>query len=107
MGGGGGSVKYFQKLLLCKLYKHSSCPPECWIIFVLLFQRTFREIMFLQEFGDHPNVIKLHNVIKAENDKDIYLVFEFMGMGKASYVSFGSVLNQCGTCIMILTLILY
>ena len=35
--------------------------------------------MFLQEFGDHPNVIKLHNVIKAENDKDIYLVFEFMG----------------------------
>ena len=63
--------------------------------------------MFLQEFGDHPNVIKLHNVIKAENDKDIYLVFEFMGMGKASYVSFGSVLNQCGTCITILTLILY
>ena len=42
-------------------------------------QRTFREIMFLQEFGDHPNIIKLHNVIKAENDKDIYLVFEFMG----------------------------
>lgn len=35
--------------------------------------------MFLQEFGDHPNVIKLHNVIRAENDKDIYLVFEFMG----------------------------
>ena len=35
--------------------------------------------MFLQDFGDHPNVIKLHNVIKADNDKDIYLVFEFMG----------------------------
>jgi mitogen-activated protein kinase 15 len=43
-------------------------------------QRTFREIMFLQDFGDHPSIIKLHNVIKAENDKDIYLVFEFMGM---------------------------
>jgi len=42
-------------------------------------QRTFREIMFLQEFGDHPNIIRLHNVVKAENDKDIYLVFEFMG----------------------------
>ena len=42
-------------------------------------QRTFREIMFLQEFGDHPNIVKLHNVIRAENDKDIYLVFEFMG----------------------------
>ena len=35
--------------------------------------------MFLQEFGDHPNIVKLHNVMKAENDKDIYLVFEFMG----------------------------
>jgi len=43
-------------------------------------QRTFREIMLLQEFGDHPNVIRLHNVVKAENDKDIYLVFEFMGL---------------------------
>lgn len=35
--------------------------------------------MFLQEFGDHPNVIRLFNVLRAENDKDIYLVFEFMG----------------------------
>ena len=35
--------------------------------------------MFLQEFGEHPNIIKLLNVIKADNDKDIYLVFEYMG----------------------------
>jgi len=41
-------------------------------------QRTFREICFLQEFGSHDNVIKLLNVVKADNDKDIYLVFEFM-----------------------------
>ncbi|VDM26670.1 unnamed protein product, partial [Toxocara canis] len=41
-------------------------------------QRTFREIMFLQEFGRHPNIIKLFNILKAENDRDIYLVFEFM-----------------------------
>ncbi|XP_062846558.1 mitogen-activated protein kinase 15 [Trichomycterus rosablanca] len=41
-------------------------------------QRTFREIMFLQEFGDHQNIIKLLNVIRAQNDKDIYLVFEYM-----------------------------
>lgn len=32
-----------------------------------------------QEFGTHENVIKLLNVIKADNDKDIYLVFEYMG----------------------------
>eukprot|EP01121_Diplochlamys_sp_Union-15-3_P015179 TRINITY_DN495_c0_g2_i1.p1 TRINITY_DN495_c0_g2~~TRINITY_DN495_c0_g2_i1.p1 ORF type:complete len:278 (-),score=22.71 TRINITY_DN495_c0_g2_i1:3-836(-) len=41
-------------------------------------QRTFREIMFLQELSDHDNIIKLYDVYKAENDKDIYLVFAFM-----------------------------
>ncbi|ETN75963.1 kinase domain protein [Necator americanus] len=41
-------------------------------------QRTFREVMFLQEFGRHPNVIKLFNIHKADNDRDIYLVFEYM-----------------------------
>ncbi|XP_065889515.1 extracellular signal-regulated kinase 2-like isoform X2 [Dysidea avara] len=34
--------------------------------------------MFLQAFSSHENVIKLLNVIKADNDYDIYLVFEFM-----------------------------
>ena len=42
-------------------------------------QRTFREILFLQAFSCHDNVVQLLNVIKANNDKDIYLVFEFMG----------------------------
>ena len=62
-------------------------------------QRTFREIMFLQEcaveyccyciwfwlifwvhqeLNNHENIIKLWNVLKADNDRDIYLVFEFM-----------------------------
>ena len=41
-------------------------------------QRTFREIMLLQELYGHENIIKLLNVIKAENNKDIYLVFEYM-----------------------------
>lgn len=41
-------------------------------------QRTFREIMFLQELRDHQNIIRLTNVLKAENDRDIYLVFEYM-----------------------------
>lgn len=40
-------------------------------------QRTFREVMFLQSLK-HDNVIKLVNVHRADNDKDIYLVFEFM-----------------------------
>ena len=42
-------------------------------------QRTFREIVFLLEFSAHPNVIRLLNVLKAENNKDIYLVFQYMG----------------------------
>ena len=42
-------------------------------------QRTFREIMFLQAFGSHPNIIMLINVHKARNNQDIYLVFEYMG----------------------------
>ena len=34
--------------------------------------------MLLQELNNHENIIRLLNVIKAENDKDIYLVFEYM-----------------------------
>merc|ERR1719261_626173 len=44
-------------------------------------QRTFREIMYLSALSSpspHPNIIRLQNFIKAENDKDIYLVFDFM-----------------------------
>lgn len=40
-------------------------------------QRTYREIMFLLELK-HPNIIILEDIIKAENGKDIYLVFEHM-----------------------------
>jgi len=41
-------------------------------------QRTFREIIFLQALSDHENIVTLLDVINARNDKDIYLVFEFM-----------------------------
>jgi len=41
-------------------------------------QRTFREIMYLQEMTGHDNIIRLGNVLKADNDRDIYLVFEYM-----------------------------
>ncbi|CBZ38516.1 protein kinase, putative [Leishmania donovani] len=40
-------------------------------------QRTFREIMFLHRLH-HPNIIKLLHVHRAFNDRDIYLVFEYM-----------------------------
>ncbi|ELP93442.1 mitogen-activated protein kinase, putative [Entamoeba invadens IP1] len=40
-------------------------------------QRTFREIMYLQRM-DHENIIRLDYVMKADNNKDIYLMFEYM-----------------------------
>tara|TARA_B110000208_G_C11476637_1_gene324206 strand:+ start:166 stop:576 length:411 start_codon:yes stop_codon:yes gene_type:complete len=42
-------------------------------------QRTYREIQYLQQLAGHPNIVRLRNVLKAENDRDIYLVFDFMG----------------------------
>jgi len=42
-------------------------------------QRTFREVMYLQELAGHENIIRLQNIVRAENDRDIYLVFEYMG----------------------------
>jgi len=41
-------------------------------------QRTFREIMYLQKLCGHDNLIRLLNVIRADNDSDIYLTFDFM-----------------------------
>ena len=37
-------------------------------------QRTFREVMFLQEMKGHEHIVSLVNVHKADNDRDIYLV---------------------------------
>lgn len=41
-------------------------------------QRTFREIMFLQELNGHENIVRLLNVLKAENDQDIYLICDYV-----------------------------
>ena len=41
-------------------------------------QRTYREIMYLQLLSGHENIIRLQHVIKAEDDKDIYLTFDHM-----------------------------
>ena len=64
------------ELLFCCCCFHSQNATDA--------QRTFREIMFLQELnslnGGHDNVVRLLNVLKADNDRDIYLVFEYMGM---------------------------
>ncbi|KAM9340055.1 mitogen-activated protein kinase 15 [Symphorus nematophorus] len=57
-------------------------------------QRTFREIMFLQEFGDHSNIVKLLNVVRAQNDKDIYLIFEYMDTDLHAVIKKGTLLKD-------------
>jgi len=56
-------------------------------------QRTFREIVFLKEFGSHPNIIQLLNVHRAANDKDLYLVFEFMETDLHHVIKKGNILK--------------
>lgn len=34
--------------------------------------------MFLQELAGHANIVTLFTIIRAENNKDLYLVFDFM-----------------------------
>jgi len=43
-------------------------------------QRTWREIVYLEALSKkgHENIVRLDEVMKADNDKDIYLVFEYM-----------------------------
>jgi mitogen-activated protein kinase 15 len=41
-------------------------------------ERIYREILLFEHFQDHPNIIKLLNVIQGENDRDIYLILEYM-----------------------------
>ena len=55
-------------------------------------QRTYREVMYLKalssfgggggdddDVGSHPNIIKLHNVIRGtDNDRDLYITFEYL-----------------------------
>ncbi|NWU29270.1 MK15 kinase, partial [Dyaphorophyia castanea] len=68
-------------------------------------QRTFREIMFLQKFGDHPNIIKLLDVIQAENDKDIYLIFESMETDLHAVIKKGNLLKDIHKCYILYQLL--
>lgn len=41
-------------------------------------QRTYREVMYLQQFGNHENILGLHDVLGSADDKHIYLITELM-----------------------------
>ncbi|XP_015124227.1 extracellular signal-regulated kinase 2 isoform X2 [Diachasma alloeum] len=57
-------------------------------------QRTFREIMFLMSFSNHENIIQLIGLHKANNDRDIYLVFEFMETDLHNVIKRGNILKD-------------
>ncbi|VDL18590.1 unnamed protein product [Hymenolepis diminuta] len=57
-------------------------------------QRTFREIIFLKEFAGHPNIIRLLGLLKAKNDKDIYLIFEYMESDLHKLIKRGNILRN-------------
>ena len=41
-------------------------------------QRTYREIMFLEKMHGHEHIISLRSCLRADNDRDIYLIFDYM-----------------------------
>ncbi|XP_076173587.1 extracellular signal-regulated kinase 2 isoform X2 [Ptiloglossa arizonensis] len=57
-------------------------------------QRTFREIMFLQSFANHENIVRLLGLHKANNDRDIYLVFEYMETDLHNVIKKGNILQD-------------
>ncbi|KAJ0003327.1 hypothetical protein NQD34_008425 [Periophthalmus magnuspinnatus] len=57
-------------------------------------ERKIQVGLFLQEFGDHPNIVKLLNVIRAHNDKDIYLIFEYMDTDLHAVIKKGTLLKD-------------
>ncbi|NXA12793.1 MK15 kinase, partial [Sapayoa aenigma] len=58
-----------------------------------------------QEFGEHPNIIKLLDVIRAENDKDIYLIFESMETDLHAVIKKGSLLKDIHKCYILYQLL--
>ena len=44
----------------------------------LCSQRTYREVVFLSQMGNHENIVQLKAVFRADNDRDLYLVFDYM-----------------------------
>lgn len=57
-------------------------------------QRTFREIIFLRTFRGHPNIINLHSIHRAANNRDIYLGFEYMETDLHNIIKKGNILKD-------------
>ena len=49
-------------------------------------KRTYREIMYLSYFSDHPNIVTLRDVIAGDNDMDLYVVVDYMETDLSSII---------------------
>ncbi|NWR46069.1 MK15 kinase, partial [Regulus satrapa] len=76
-------------------------------IFDAFRNRTDAQLGFfpVQEFGEHPNIIKLLDVIQAENDKDIYLIFESMETDLHAVIKKGNLLKDIHKCYILYQLL--
>ncbi|NXC92162.1 MK15 kinase, partial [Cercotrichas coryphoeus] len=63
------------------------------------------DLFSVQEFGEHPNIIKLLDVIQAENDKDIYLIFESMETDLHAVIKKGNLLKDIHKCYILYQLL--
>ena len=74
-----------------KRTRHTVALKKCFDAFrnATDSQRTFREVMYLQELAGHDNIIRLLNIVRAENDRDIYLVFDYMGTCDGMEINYG------------------
>ncbi|NXP74124.1 MK15 kinase, partial [Ramphastos sulfuratus] len=62
-------------------------------------------LFLLQQFSEHPNIIKLLDVIRAENDKDIYLIFESMETDLHAVIKKGNLLKDIHKCYILYQLL--
>lgn len=53
-----------------KIYDAFSNPTDA--------KRTFREVLYHQEFSDHEGVVELYKVKRSKNNKDLYLILDYM-----------------------------
>lgn len=72
-------------------------------------QRTYREVYMLQSIN-HKNIVRLLNVHRAQNDYDLYLVFEYMHTDLYHVIYGEGILNddqKVFVCFQLFSILLY
>eukprot|EP00928_Gymnodinium_smaydae_P025845 TRINITY_DN20475_c0_g1_i1.p1 TRINITY_DN20475_c0_g1~~TRINITY_DN20475_c0_g1_i1.p1 ORF type:complete len:400 (+),score=73.55 TRINITY_DN20475_c0_g1_i1:82-1200(+) len=62
-------------------------------------QRTYREVILLQQLVDNEHIVRLQKLHGAKNERDIYLVFDYMESDLHVVIRFGSLQEIHKQCI--------